>query len=69
MDFTQEDLVNLKKYEHLVADRRHQIWKEKRIAKRRKMNRRKSKRSFSKHAAKTHRKNLPGPNMRGGIRL
>lgn len=37
--------------------------------KRRKMNRKKSRRLFSKTAGMTHKKNLGGNPMRGGIRL
>lgn len=37
--------------------------------KRRSMGRGQSKRVFSKHAVRTHRKNIPSPVMRGGIRL
>lgn len=36
---------------------------------RQKMGRSSSKRIFTKHASKTHRKNLGGNPMRGGIRL
>lgn len=39
------------------------------MAKRYKMDRRKSRRSFSRGAARTHRKNMLGNPMRGGIRL
>ena len=39
------------------------------MAKRRRMSRRKSKRSFTKGAVGTHRKNISGRPMRGGIRL
>jgi len=34
-----------------------------------KMKRSKSKRNFSKYASRTHKKNMSGKPMRGGIRL
>lgn len=39
------------------------------MKKRMKLGRRKSKRMFSKSASRTHKKNLRGFSMRGGIRL
>lgn len=39
------------------------------MARRRKISPKKSKRNFTKHAQKTHKKNISGNPMRGGIRL
>jgi hypothetical protein len=39
------------------------------MAKRHKMSRRASRRSFTRGASRTHRKNVAGAPMRGGIRL
>mgnify|MGYP007065339654 CR=1 FL=1 len=39
------------------------------MAKRKRMSKRRSRRSFTKGAVRTHRKNVAGAPMRGGIRL
>lgn len=39
------------------------------MSKRHKMSRGGSRRNFTKHASRTHKKNLAGNPMRGGIRL